>query len=141
MNGWRAALPTTLLLLVAAVQVVLVRTADLTPWKGGGFGMFAAVDGGAVRTLRIVIQVAGRSEALLVHPSLEVDAERAAALPVQFMLARLARRVAAREIRRGRPVDRVTVEAWSGALSDDGSQAEAYRLAVHVYEVRSDGTP
>ena len=50
--GWRVYCPVVVLLSVAAVQLVLVRSAGLTPWKGGGFGMFAAVDGGAVRILK-----------------------------------------------------------------------------------------
>lgn len=33
-----------LLVLVGMGQMGLVRHADLTPWKGGGFGMFAAID-------------------------------------------------------------------------------------------------
>ena len=133
--SWRIWLPTALLLWVASVQVALVRTAHLTPWKGGGFGMFAAVDGGAVRSVRILIEGPGRSELLAVPPSLEVDADRAIALPVPRLLARLAERVAAREARRGEPVARVTVEVWSAALSDDGSQAGARLLTTYVYDV------
>jgi hypothetical protein len=131
--SWRVWLPATVTR--TAAQLVLVRTAHLTPWKGGGFGMFAAVDGGAVRSMRILVEGAGRSEVLDVPPSLELDAERALALPIQPLLARLAERVAAREARRGAPVTRVTVEAWSAALSDDGSQADAHRLASYTYEV------
>jgi hypothetical protein len=129
------------MLLVAAVQVVLVRTVDLTPWKGGGFGMFAAVDGGAVRSVRVVVESANGSEMRNVPASLEIDARRAASFPTSFMLSRLARGVAIRERRHGRAVDRVLVEVWSATLSDDGSQAEARRLAVHVYEVSADETP
>jgi hypothetical protein len=33
-----------LLIVVALTQLVLTRTTDLTPWKGGGFGMFTVVD-------------------------------------------------------------------------------------------------
>ena len=67
--------------------------------------------------------------------SLEIDAERALALPIRPLLASLAERVAVREARRGQPVTRVTVEAWSAALSDDGSQADAHRLAAYTYDV------
>ena len=37
------ALP-VVLIVVALNQVVWAHTRDLTPWKGGGFGMFASVD-------------------------------------------------------------------------------------------------
>jgi hypothetical protein len=133
--SWRLWFPAAVLVAVAAVQIVLVQTAHLTPWKGGGFGMFAAVDGGAVRSMRIQVDGPERSERLDVPPSLEIDAERALALPIRPLLANLAEKVAAREARRGQPVTRVTVEAWSASLSDDGSQAESHRLGSYVLDV------
>jgi hypothetical protein len=138
---WRALVPTLLLLAVASVQLVLVHAANLTPWKGGGFGMFAAVDGSAARSVRIVVDGPERSEVIEVPPSLVLDADRAAAFPAARLLRQLAEGVAARERRRGRPVDRVTVEAWTASLSDDGSQANLRRLAVHVLEVGADQRP
>jgi len=47
-----------LLLLVAAVQVTAVLVAGLTPWKGGGFGMFSTVDRLDYRVLRVVADTA-----------------------------------------------------------------------------------
>lgn len=41
-----------LLVLVALTQQVLVRTANISPWKAGGFGMFATVDDPAQRSVR-----------------------------------------------------------------------------------------
>lgn len=41
----------TILILVALLQFYLARTANLSPWKGGGFGMFAAVDSPSMRVL------------------------------------------------------------------------------------------
>lgn len=37
-------LPTLLLVIVATVQFVRGKTANLSSWKGGGFGMFASLD-------------------------------------------------------------------------------------------------
>jgi hypothetical protein len=133
--GWRVYCPVAVLLAVAAVQLVLVRSAGLTPWKGGGFGMFAAVDGGAVRSVRIVVEGPGRSEVLEVPPSLELDAERAAALPISGLLARLADGVAARAARRGERLSRVTVEVWTATLAADGAQANAHRMARFDYPI------
>jgi hypothetical protein len=45
-----------LLSAVALFQIYAARTAWLTPWKGGGFGMFSTVDSPGVRFLRIVLQ-------------------------------------------------------------------------------------
>lgn len=133
-EGWRVGLPVALLLAVAAVQVTLTQWAGLSPWKGGGFGMFAAVDGGAVRSVRVFVDAPERSEEVAVPASLLVDADRAAAFPATFLLARLARRIAARERERNRPVATVRVEAWSATLTDDASQADARRLAVYLLD-------
>ncbi len=45
-------LPPAVLVAVAVVQVGLTATTDLSPWKGGGFGMFATTDSARFRTLR-----------------------------------------------------------------------------------------
>ena len=48
-----------LLLIVAALQVLLVHTTNLSPWKGGGFGMFSTVDSPDVRVLQAFVTVGG----------------------------------------------------------------------------------
>src|SRR6476660_7863931 len=57
-------LPAVLLALVACAQLVLARTGDLTPWKGGGFGMFSTLDHGAFRRVTVVLDAPDRSEAI-----------------------------------------------------------------------------
>jgi hypothetical protein len=119
------------LVTVAACQIALTRYTGLTAWKGGGFGMFATVDGGATREMRVVAEREGRREAVLIAPSLATEAERATAFPVSPMLAAFAERVVARERRHGRPVDVLTVEVVGATLSSDGSFATARRLAMY----------
>ena len=45
------ALPAAILVFVALLQIYLVNTTNLSPWKGGGFGMFAAVDAPSMRVI------------------------------------------------------------------------------------------
>jgi hypothetical protein len=52
---WRTILPVALLVAVASVQVVLTRTAGLSPWKGGGFGMFSTTDDSGRRRVRVFV--------------------------------------------------------------------------------------
>ena len=47
-------LPVALLLGVAVWQLVLAFTANLSPWSGGGFGMFSTTDSPSHRHLRVV---------------------------------------------------------------------------------------
>jgi hypothetical protein len=111
---WRiaAALPAAVLVAVGAAQITLARCADLTPWKGGGFGMFSTTDDAAHRAVRIFVSAPGRSEEIGISASLEDAVQRAATLPTDRQLSRLARLVADRERRHGRPVRAVRIECW-----------------------------
>ena len=110
--SWRPIVPVALLLAVAAVQVTLVYTAELSPWKGGGFGMFSTTDDSGRRHVRIFVSAKDRSEEITIAPSLEDVADRAAVLPTDYQLTRLARRVVAREARYQRPIDVVRIDTW-----------------------------
>lgn len=44
-------LPSALLVVVALHQIFLAETQGLSPWSGGGFGMFSSVDAGSTRHL------------------------------------------------------------------------------------------
>lgn len=110
-------LPAVLLLTVAGVQMVLARTALLSPWKGGGFGMFASVDGLPLRWLRIYVTAPERSEELAVPASLEDQAHRLATWPRQPSLQTFAQAIIDREQRRSRPVESVRIEVWRAEFS------------------------
>jgi hypothetical protein len=132
---WRALLPVSLLIMVAAVQVTLATTAGLTPWKGGGFGMFSTTDDGGRRYVRIFVSAAERSEEITVPPSLDDAARRAAALPVDAHLARLARGVVDRERRHQRPVEVVRIETWRIEYARETLAATPRRTREYVYRV------
>ena len=128
------ALPTALLLSIAVVQVSLARTMRLSPWKGGGFGMFASVDGQAFRWVRVYVAAPDRSEELLVPPSLEDLAARVSTFPHEAALERFGRAVAAREHRHGRPVETVKIEIWRAEYSPQLAAAWA-PLVAHTISV------
>ena len=132
---WRAALPAALLLAVAAAQVTLATTASLSPWKGGGFGMFSTTDDGGRRWVRVYVTAPERSEEIAISPSLEDAAERAAVLPSDTALARLARRVVERERRNGRPVHEVRIEAWRTEFTPGTLAAVSRRIRDVVHHV------
>src|SRR5262249_2104091 len=111
------ALPATLLVVVACAQIALTRLTPLSPWKGGGFGMFASLDGLQFREVRLYVEGRHRPEALTVPDSLLDPANRAAVWPTPRLLRRLGREVLAREARKGAPADRVRVEIWRTRFS------------------------
>ena len=128
-------LPPVLLAVVALLQIALARTADLTAWKGGGFGMFSTLDHGAYRGVDIVVDAPDRSESLEIPPSLEVAAARAAAFPVDWLMRDLAEGVVARERRYERAVSRVTVTAWRAEFDRAALRASERPLRTFVYDV------
>lgn len=113
----RVWLPAIALIVVALTQVLLAKTADLSPWKGGGFGMFATTDGTAFRHVRIFVEAKGRSEELEIAPSQEFSAACAELFPSDRMLGSLAQAVVRREQRYGRPADTVRIEVWRTEFS------------------------
>lgn len=128
-------IPPLLLTVVAVTQIGLARRADLTAWKGGGFGMFATLDHGAYRGVDIVVDAPDRSEAIEIPPSLETAAARAAAFPAEWLLRQLAEGVAAREERNERAVSRVTVTVWRADFDRATLAASERRLRSFVYLV------
>ena len=110
-RSW-AAFPAVVLAVVAATQIVMTEVQMLSPWKGGGFGMFATLDARPFRYVRMFVRAPERSEELAVPPSLEDLAASAEIMPTATLFERLARAVVAREHRRGRPANEVRLELW-----------------------------
>ena len=135
LQTWRVYAPVLALIAVAVVQVVLTRTADLSPWKGGGFGMFASTDGVAFRRVRIVVEAPGRSEQLAIAPSLQAAADRAALLPSDRLLTKLAQAVAARERRHGSPVATVRIQVSRVEFGGDVLTGSERQLRTFDYTV------
>lgn len=132
---WRAGLPVALLLAVAGGQLILAKTAGLSPWKGGGFGMFSTTDDAGRRHVRVFVTAPERSEELAIPPSLQDLARRAATLPTDAALSRLARGVVTREDRYERPVDSVRIETWRIEYAPGTLAATTHRMREFVYRV------
>ncbi len=109
--------PAVLLLTVASAQMVLARRTALSPWKGGGFGMFASVDGFPFRWARVYVSAPERSEELAIPASLEDRVHRVVTWPHQRALEGLATAFIERERRHERPVESVRVEIWRADVS------------------------
>jgi hypothetical protein len=89
-----ARLPVALLVGVALQQIWLASSAALTPWCGGGFGMFSTLDSRGGRVLRAVALGDGWEARLAIPAALEDAARRAAVLPSDARLDALARALA-----------------------------------------------
>lgn len=102
-------LPPLLLCAVALFQVHLVKAHGLTPWKGGGFGMFSTNDNEFRHT---EVWVEGPEE----RRSIDVTGDYAVALiatyPSRERLTSMARRIGEVQRARGADVNRVRVAVW-----------------------------
>jgi RNase H-fold protein (predicted Holliday junction resolvase) len=102
-----------LLVAVALVQLHVSRTTWLTPWKGGGFGMFSTVDSPGARFLRIVLETDTGYVRVGVPARLQRDAARLREAPNETALRALAEKLAAAI---WVPDERTSPEAAYGAL-------------------------
>jgi hypothetical protein len=86
-DRWRALLAPGLLAALGVFQIVLAFGVGLSPWKGGGFGMFATTDHGGLRHV-VVTDAAGQR----VRVPSELDRLRGRVREYPYMagLARLA---------------------------------------------------
>lgn len=114
-------LPACLLVAVAVAQIAAARCGPISPWVGGGFGMFATLDSPARRHVHATALRAGLREDLEIPPELDREARRAVSLPTEHRLRVLARALEA-----------IVRE------EEDPEAAPLEAIAVTVYRVRYD---
>ena len=129
-----------LLVVVAVQQIILSSTLHLSPWTGGGFGMFSSIDTILTRTVRGSLIVDGREIPIRLGGSDPIgrQALQARALPTRARLDRLAGMLARREWR---------LDPASGVASPiDGSPAPGVRairpsaVRLEIYRILFDPT-
>lgn len=133
--------PAALLAAVSVVQIVLAATLHLSAWKGGGFGMFSTLDHGGFRGVDVVVDAPGRSEQVEIAASLQTEAARAVAFPVDWLLRDLAAGIAAREQRHERPVSRVTLSVWRADFDRATLHGAEQPMRTFIYEVPREHAP
>ena len=126
-------MPVLALALVAANQIRLARATPLSPWKGGGFGMFSTTDSPASRRLRIVVHAADGAREIDVPERFVKLAARAVVLPDAARLERLARALARHERSAGVEVERIELEVRGRRYAPATLLATEVRLALHEH--------
>jgi len=109
------AVPAGVMLTVAAVHPFMVRHMGLSPWHGGGFGMFADLDSPNRRAITVRVTAGGESREMPARSLGSVGRwlHEAKALPTPYRLQRVARAVAdIPAVHAGRP-EAVEVVVWS----------------------------
>jgi len=105
-------LPVALLVVTAVLQIILVYRAHLSPWLGGGFGMFSTTDMWTRRQRHVCARSPGVRREMSIPPQLGRMAREALALPTPAHLRRLALATAA-ELTDDEPVKAIEVQIWA----------------------------
>ena len=109
----RALVAPLLLLALALAQIAGFAGFGLSPWKGGGFGMFSTNDHGGFRSVRVIELAASGERRVALPPALERMQRDAREAPYPANLERLAA-----ELRRTTPhLGPLRVEIWRTQFS------------------------
>lgn len=92
-----------MLVAVATAQIVAAKTGPISPWLGGGFGMFATTDSPARRHLHAVALREGLRQEIEIPAEFAIDERKAVAFPTEARLRALAEALAAVELAEGDP--------------------------------------
>lgn len=132
-------LPPTLLCLVALGQIYLARTADFTPWKGGGFGMFSTNDD-VYRPVEVWV-VDPKGERQIEISPYDRGRMGVAAFPTIDRLNALGRQIGESQRSQGVEVERVRVVVWRRSFRVGTMERgrEPIRESVVVFEQPSRG--
>jgi hypothetical protein len=116
---WLWYLPSLLLLLVVGNQLRLVSTTALSPWWGGGFGMFATTDGWATRHLHVFVIRPGVRRELAIPLSLRKTVERVLTLPSDAQLQALAHQFADEPTPDEGELEAIELQVWATQFDPD----------------------
>lgn len=92
-----AAIPAVVALIVALFQIGVAHTTVLSPWKGGGFGMFSTVDVDTQRVVRLYLEVDDQWHPVVAPDEYADDVRSLQPMPTDSRTEELARRLAGAE--------------------------------------------
>jgi hypothetical protein len=109
---WVRFVPALLLVGVAAHQIFLTNTAGLSPWSGGGFGMFSTTDAGAARHLHAFVMRPGIQREARIPEAMKDWAQRVATFPSDPNLQAFALALADLPTPDHGPATAVRIQVW-----------------------------
>jgi hypothetical protein len=128
-------LPALLLVLVALNQQRLAQTASLSPWSGGGFGMFSSTDSPAARHLHVFLETEGIRRELDIPRQLAQEARRATTLPTRARLERFAEALMAAQDLGAIAWEDIDLQVWGVTYDPDTLTPAGVLLARERFEL------
>ena len=112
-------LPSVLLIMVATNQLRLSRFESLSPWSGGGFGMFCCTDSPSNRHLHAFVQNEGIRREVAIPRDMRETVRRATTLPTRRRLEMLAMELADIESRGSIRWSEIDLQVWTVVYDTD----------------------
>jgi hypothetical protein len=134
-EGFARWLPVVLLVLVALNQQRLAHTASLSPWSGGGFGMFSTIDSPAARHLHVFLETEGIRRELDIPRQLAQEARRATTLPTRARLERFAAALTSEQDLGKIAWEDIDVQVWGVNYDPDSLTPTGVLLARERFEL------
>ena len=116
------------LCLLAGLQIALAQGAQLSPWKGGGFGMFSTTDHGGFRRVRVIAERTDGEDRVRLPADLARARRHARELPTAANLRALVAPLRAAEP--ALATVPLRIEVWRLHFAPDDLRPEARRIAV-----------
>lgn len=134
-----ALLPSMLLIVVALGQITCAKTSLLSPWKGGGFGMFSALDGISHRPLRVFAVMADGDRRVVRLPVSRLRQHSSVrGFPSDAALRRVAREIEDAVVQAEPDATALVVEVWRLRFEPQTSSVRYVRWRAARSEISSE---
>ena len=117
----------TVLCIIAFVQIFNAYEYNLSPWKGGGFGMFSKVDAPSARYLKVYLITDKDEDAIRTPKSLRDLERKFVTFPTQGLGSQFAKGIIA-IVGDALDFDYVRVEAWKYRFDMKSERLEGVKL-------------
>lgn len=135
-SPWYWYVPSVLLCLVAANQQRLVSTTALSPWAGGGFGMFSTAEMRGNRHLHAFALRPDIRRELAIPAGLHRQVQQVLAFPSEAALHALAMKLAEIPTPDSGPVAAIEIQIWATCFARETLQPSG--VLLHIVEVAID---
>ena len=119
---WFWYIPSALLITVACLQLWLSHTANLSPWAGGGFGMFSSTDTRGNRHLHAFALRPGIRRELDIPRSFEPDLLHVLVFPTESNLRSFATALSSVPTPDAGPLAAIELQVWATHFAPDNLQ-------------------
>lgn len=134
MNKVISFLPSVLIIVIAINQLILANFFDLSPWHGGGYGMFSTSDVGSNRHMHVYAKSEGILKELLYPEYLDDLALRTKSFPTNKNLKKFAYKIA--EIEDDNSMNSIEVQVWKSyfrtySLEPSGKMLKSLEIKIN----------